>query len=95
MQLRRAAHRLRLGQRDPALAPQEEPWAPGYYSLLFEDPDGREPGRTIELHLTGHMERFAWSFNGVKFSDAAPIELTYGERQSKYQGQRGVTLPRL
>lgn len=20
--------------------PQEEPWAPGYYSLLFEDPDG-------------------------------------------------------
>ncbi|HAY11517.1 MAG TPA: copper oxidase, partial [Thauera sp.] len=28
---------------------------------LFEDPDGREPGRTVELHLTGHMERFAWS----------------------------------
>jgi CopA family copper-resistance protein len=46
----------------------------------FDDPDGREPARTIELHLTGHMERFAWSFNGVKFSDAAPIELTYGER---------------
>ncbi len=22
---------------------------------LFEDPDGREPGREIELHLTGHM----------------------------------------
>ncbi|GAA0866361.1 hypothetical protein GCM10009115_28800 [Sphingopyxis soli] len=21
-------------------APQEEPWAPGYYSVLFEDPDG-------------------------------------------------------
>ncbi|WP_428684059.1 VOC family protein [Sphingopyxis sp.] len=21
-------------------APQEEPWAPGYYSILFEDPDG-------------------------------------------------------
>lgn len=20
--------------------PQEEPWAPGYYSILFEDPDG-------------------------------------------------------
>jgi FtsP/CotA-like multicopper oxidase with cupredoxin domain len=47
---------------------------------LFEDPDGREPGRTIELHLTGHMERFVWSFNGVKFSDAAPLRLTYGER---------------
>ena len=46
----------------------------------FEDPDGREPGRTIELHLTGHMQRFAWSFNGVKFSDAEPLRLNYGER---------------
>jgi CopA family copper-resistance protein len=53
------------------------------YSSLkstFADPDGREPGRTIELHLTGHMEKFAWSFDGVKFSDAAPLDLTYGER---------------
>ena len=47
---------------------------------LFDDPDGREPGRTIELHLTGHMERFVWSFNGIKFSDAEPLRLTYGER---------------
>ncbi|GAC1039022.1 copper resistance system multicopper oxidase [Pseudomonas sp. No.117] len=46
----------------------------------FEDPDGREPGRTIELHLTGHMEKFAWSFDGIKFSDAEPLRLTYGER---------------
>ena len=46
----------------------------------FADPDGREPGRTIELHLTGHMERFAWSFDGIKFSGAEPLRLTYGER---------------
>jgi CopA family copper-resistance protein len=46
----------------------------------FEDPDGREPTRTIELHLTGHMERFAWSFDGVPFSSAEPLRLTYGER---------------
>ncbi|AKF47419.1 copper-resistance protein, CopA family [Pseudomonas syringae] len=46
----------------------------------FEDPDGREPNRTIELHLTGHMEKFSWSFNGVKFSDAEPLKLKYGER---------------
>ncbi|WP_192558539.1 copper resistance system multicopper oxidase [Pseudomonas allokribbensis] len=46
----------------------------------FEDPDGREPARTIELHLTGHMEKFAWSFNGIKFSDAEPLRLKYGER---------------
>ena len=47
---------------------------------IFADPDGRAPSRTIELHLTGHMEKFAWSFNGVKFSDAEPLHLTYGER---------------
>jgi CopA family copper-resistance protein len=46
----------------------------------FTDPDGRDPSRTIELHLTGHMERFAWSFDGVKFSDAAPLIFTHGER---------------
>ena len=46
----------------------------------FDDPDGREPRRTIELHLTGHMERFAWSFNGVRFADAEPLRFTYGER---------------
>jgi CopA family copper-resistance protein len=47
---------------------------------VFDDPDGREPTRTIELHLTGHMERFVWSFDGVKFSNAEPLRLTYGER---------------
>ncbi|MBL8261421.1 MAG: copper resistance system multicopper oxidase [Xanthomonadaceae bacterium] len=47
---------------------------------LFEDPDGREPGRTVELHLTGHMEKFAWSFDGMKFDDAEPLRLNYGER---------------
>ncbi|MDN7142182.1 copper resistance system multicopper oxidase [Pseudomonas sp. JQ170] len=46
----------------------------------FIDPDGREPGRTIELHLTGHMEKFSWSFDGIKFSDAEPLRLKYGER---------------
>ncbi|AHL76228.1 copper oxidase [Stutzerimonas stutzeri] len=46
----------------------------------FPDPDGREPTRTIELHLTGHMERFAWSFDGIPFADAEPVRLTYGER---------------
>src|SRR3546814_3733026 len=42
------------------------------YAMLksaFPDPDGREPGREIELHLTGHMEKFAWGFNGQKFSE--------------------------
>ncbi len=47
---------------------------------LFDDPDGREPSRTIELHLTGHMEKFAWSFNGIPFASAEPLKLAYGER---------------
>ena len=42
--------------------------------------DAREPGREIELHLTGNMERFMWSFDGVKFSDAKPIHFNTGER---------------
>jgi CopA family copper-resistance protein len=53
------------------------------YSMLrsvFADPDGRDPGREVELHLTGHMEKFAWSFDGTKFSSAQPLRLNYGER---------------
>ncbi|MET0937586.1 MAG: copper resistance system multicopper oxidase [Luteibacter sp.] len=42
--------------------------------------DTREPGRTIELHLTGNMERFAWSFDGVRYSDATPVHFRRGER---------------
>ena len=47
---------------------------------VFEDPDGRDPGRTIELHLTGHMEKFSWSFDGIPFASAEPLRLNYGER---------------
>ena len=42
--------------------------------------DHRQPGRDIELHLTGHMERFVWSFNGRKFSEAEPLRFHHGER---------------
>lgn len=42
--------------------------------------DRREPSREIELHLTGHMERFIWSFNGQKFSEAPPLRFNFGER---------------
>jgi CopA family copper-resistance protein len=47
---------------------------------LFDDPDGRAPGRTVTLHLTGHMERYVWSFDGIKFADAEPLRFSYGER---------------
>lgn len=46
---------------------------------LQEPVDRRPPGRTIELHLTGNMERYMWSFDGVRFSEAEPIRLRHGE----------------
>jgi CopA family copper-resistance protein len=42
--------------------------------------DHRAAGRDIELHLTGHMERYVWSFNGQKFSESEPLRFNYGER---------------
>ncbi|MFC4350863.1 copper resistance system multicopper oxidase [Fodinicurvata halophila] len=44
---------------------------------LYED---REPTREIEIRLTGNMERYVWSIDGVKYEDADPIRLQYGER---------------
>jgi FtsP/CotA-like multicopper oxidase with cupredoxin domain len=38
------------------------------------------PEREIELHLTGNMERFVWSFDGLKFSEAKPVHFRFGER---------------
>jgi CopA family copper-resistance protein len=42
--------------------------------------DAREPEREINLRLTGNMERYMWSFDGVKFSDAKPLHFVKGER---------------
>ncbi len=43
--------------------------------------DDRPPGREIELHLTGHMERYMWSFDGKQFHEVdGPIEFHFGER---------------
>ncbi len=48
---------------------------------LVPSPDQREPEREIELHLTGNMNRYMWSFDGKKYSDAPdPIRFRYGER---------------
>ena len=43
--------------------------------------DKRKPAREIELHLTGVMERYMWSFDGKKFSEVkGPIQFRHGER---------------
>ena len=42
--------------------------------------DQRPPERTIEVNLGGNMERYIWTINDQKFSEAEPIRLKYGER---------------
>lgn len=43
--------------------------------------DRRTPQREVELHLTGVMDRYMWSFDGKKFSEVkGPIPFYYGER---------------
>ncbi|MGM0952338.1 MAG: copper resistance system multicopper oxidase [Pseudomonadota bacterium] len=58
---------------------------------LYEE---REPTREIELRLTGNMERYTWSINGVKYEDADPIRLQYGERvRFKFVNETMMTHP--
>ncbi len=42
--------------------------------------DPRDGGREIELHLTGNMERYTWSLDGLEFSKSTPVHFPYGER---------------
>lgn len=34
----------------------------------------------IELHLTGNMERYTWSLDGLEFGKSTPVHLPYGKR---------------
>jgi len=45
-----------------------------YRDLVALEPnaDTRPPERSLEIHLTGNMERFIWGFDGRKFSDRPP-----------------------
>jgi CopA family copper-resistance protein len=60
----------------------------GHKVLTYRDlmasapnPDVRAPARSIDVHLTGNMERFMWSFDGGKMSDVhEPIPFVAGER---------------
>ena len=58
---------------------------------LYED---RTATREIELRLTGNMERYIWSINGVKYEDADPVILQYGERvRFKFVNETMMTHP--
>jgi len=79
-----------------AMAPQDRTGYPGlglddvphrvlnYRMLKSLDMDHhkRAPDREMELHLTGNMERYMWSFDGKKFSAVGddPIRFGYNER---------------
>jgi CopA family copper-resistance protein len=48
---------------------------------LDRNPDVRAPSRALEIHLTGNMERYMWSFDGEKMSEVKhPIPFLTGER---------------
>ena len=51
-------------------------------SALEPNQDTREPSRLLEIHLTGNMERYMWSFDGRMFSsvDDIPIRFAWNER---------------
>ena len=59
----------------------------GHKALHYEDlkslqpqPDTREPSSELVVRLGGTMERYIWTINGKKFSDATPLKVKYGER---------------
>ena len=51
-------------------------------SALTPNTDTREPSRLLELHLTGNMERYMWSFDGKMFNavNDVPIRFAWNER---------------
>jgi len=54
----------------------------------------RKATRELELRLTGNMERYLWSINGVKYAEAEPIRLKYGERvRFKFVNETMMTHP--
>ncbi len=55
-----------------------------YKDLVAREPndDLRTPSRRMEIHLTGNMERYMWSFDGKKYTNVTddPIRFAYDER---------------
>ena len=75
----------------PSAPPRPVGWASGFPAgskvLAYEDlraraprSDNRPPDRSVEMRLTGNMERYVWTLNDKRFHEAAPIRVRYGER---------------
>lgn len=72
---------------DPGIGLRDRPWKVLTYAdmeTLGSTPDNPidslQADREIVLHLTGNMDRYMWSFNGIKFADSVPLELFHHER---------------
>ena len=75
------------GLHDPGIGLRDHKRLYGRKVLTYADlcnhrptQDKRDPGREIQLHLTGNMSRYMWSMNGIKFAAAEPLQFEYGER---------------
>ena len=53
---------------------------PGMTRTTLSAPIAAGTDRDITLHLNGNMQRYVWSFDGMRFSEAEPLRLKYGER---------------
>jgi FtsP/CotA-like multicopper oxidase with cupredoxin domain len=70
---------------DPGLGLRDVPHRVLNYrmlSALEPNRDTRAPTRLLELHLTGNMERYMWSFDGEMYSAVSdkPIRFAWNER---------------
>ncbi len=70
---------------DPGLGLRDIPHRVLNYRMLAAlepNRDTREPSRLLELHLTGNMERYMWSFDGRMYSAVSdvPIRFAWNER---------------
>lgn len=52
----------------------------GDLKSLFPQPDVREPESELVIRLGGNMERYIWTINGKKYSEAEPLQVKYGQR---------------
>jgi CopA family copper-resistance protein len=90
-------HAAHAGHAPPEpAAPASAERALSYRDLQRAEPDPgwHAPDREITLRLTGTMNRYIWSMDGIKFSEAEPIRLKYGERvRFKYVNETMMNHP--
>ena len=82
-----ASHNAMSGTNQPVQGWANMSTPAGHKALQYQDlkaltpqPDTRAAERELVIRLGGTMERYIWTMNGKKFSDAEPLQVKYGER---------------